>query len=121
MGGVTGRSPSSTPVFSMRPRPLIEPNCGSSRGPITVEPMRGTRRRIRRRYSPFSSRSWSDEGGRGKATAWGATRRRYVLSRCGQAFPVLFGVEVIPFLCGYLLHGAEERMLMAHRADPEVV
>src|SRR3990170_2526000 len=120
MERVTDRFPSSTPASSMRPRPLIEPNCGSLRGPITVGPMRGTRRSTGRRCWPFSPRSWSDEGG-GKTAACGATMRRYVLSRCGQAVPVLFGVTLITFLLTHVALGDPVRAMMGQRADPEVV
>ena len=47
--------------------------------------------------------------------------RRYVLSRCGQAVPVLFGVTLITFLLTHVALGDPVRAMMGQRADPEVV
>ena len=46
---------------------------------------------------------------------------RYLLGRCGQAVPVLFGVTLITFLLTHLALGDPVRARMGQRADPETV
>ncbi|MFQ5882651.1 MAG: ABC transporter permease [Candidatus Methylomirabilales bacterium] len=45
----------------------------------------------------------------------------YILRRCGQAAPVLFGVTLITFLLTHLALGDPVRAMMGQRADPEMV
>lgn len=46
---------------------------------------------------------------------------RYLLSRCRQAIPVLFGVTLITFLLTHVALGDPVRAMMGQRADPEMV
>jgi peptide/nickel transport system permease protein len=46
---------------------------------------------------------------------------RYLLGRCRQAVPVLFGVTLITFLLMHVALGDPVRAMMGQRADPEMV
>jgi len=46
---------------------------------------------------------------------------KYVLGRCRQAVPVLFGVTLITFLLTHVALGDPVRAMMGQRADPDIV
>ncbi len=58
---------------------------------------------------------------RERANARREVMGRFLLGRCRQAVPVLFGVTLITFLLTHVALGDPARAMMGQRADPEMV